>query len=85
MTDLSQMFRWNTGFVRGLAQSVLERAKVIRGSLSPQSGASEAASPARKSGAASAARKKITVKKSPKRPLKKTAKASARKSKKTNG
>jgi hypothetical protein len=30
MTDL---IRWNAGFVKGLAQSVLERAKVIRLSL----------------------------------------------------
>lgn len=33
MTDISDMIRWNAGFVRGLAQSVLERAKAIRGSL----------------------------------------------------
>lgn len=32
MTDL---IRWNAGFVKGLAQSVLERAKVIRLSLEP--------------------------------------------------
>ncbi len=35
MTDLSQMLRWNAGFVRGLAQSVLERARLIRSTLSP--------------------------------------------------
>ena len=33
MADFSQMLRWNANFVRGLAQSVLERAQVIRGSL----------------------------------------------------
>lgn len=33
MTDL---IRWNAGFVKGLAQSVLERAKVIRLSLEPE-------------------------------------------------
>lgn len=33
MTDLSQMIRWNANFVRGLAESVLNRAKVIRTSL----------------------------------------------------
>jgi hypothetical protein len=33
VTDLSQVIRWNANFVRGLAQSVLERAKVVRGSL----------------------------------------------------
>ncbi|MGE3759664.1 MAG: hypothetical protein AB7H97_17995 [Pseudobdellovibrionaceae bacterium] len=32
MTDL---IRWNAGFVKSLAQSVLERAKVIRLSLEP--------------------------------------------------
>jgi hypothetical protein len=35
MTDISQMIRWKTGFVRGLAQSVLERAKAIRSTLAP--------------------------------------------------
>jgi len=33
MTDLSEMIRWNANFVRGLAQSVLDRAKVIRSTL----------------------------------------------------
>lgn len=33
MTDLSGMIRWNANFVRGLAESVLNRAKVIRTSL----------------------------------------------------
>lgn len=33
MSELSQMIRWNTKFVRGLAQSVLERARVIRHGL----------------------------------------------------
>ncbi|NJL24494.1 MAG: hypothetical protein HC902_04555 [Calothrix sp. SM1_5_4] len=33
MTDLSGMIRWNANFVRGLAESVLTRAKVIRTSL----------------------------------------------------
>jgi hypothetical protein len=37
MTDLSQMIRWNAGFVRNLAQTVLERAKTIRTSLSTYS------------------------------------------------
>lgn len=34
MTDISDMIRWNANFVRGLAQSVLERAKSIRNSVS---------------------------------------------------
>jgi hypothetical protein len=37
MTDLTQMIRWNTNFVRGLAQSVLDRARVIRGGLTASS------------------------------------------------
>ncbi len=36
MTGIENMIRWNANFVRGLAQSVLERAKVIRGSLNPK-------------------------------------------------
>jgi len=35
MADLTQMIRWNANFVRGLAQSVLDRAKTIRTSLNP--------------------------------------------------
>lgn len=33
MTEITNVIRWNANFVRGLAQSVLERARVIRGSL----------------------------------------------------
>lgn len=33
MTDLTQVIRWNAGFVRGLAESVLNRAKSIRSTL----------------------------------------------------
>lgn len=53
MTDLSGIVRWNANFVRGLAQSVLERAKVIRTSLGPAT-----AKPVRKS-------KKVAAKKKP--------------------
>lgn len=35
MSDLSQVIRWNANFVRGLAESVLSRARAIRGSLTP--------------------------------------------------
>ncbi len=35
MADLTGVIRWNANFVRGLAQSVLDRAKVIRTSLGP--------------------------------------------------
>jgi len=33
MTGIPNVIRWNANFVRGLAQSVLERARVIRGTL----------------------------------------------------
>lgn len=33
MPEFTQMIRWNAGFVRGLAESVLARAKVIRETL----------------------------------------------------
>ena len=55
MADLSQVIRWNANFVRGLAQSVLERAKTIRGSLSP-------AASVKKSAAKKASAKKTAVK-----------------------
>lgn len=35
MTNIPNVIRWNANFVRGLAQSVLERARVIRGTLAP--------------------------------------------------
>lgn len=34
MADLTGVLRWNANFVRGLAQSVLERARNIRTTLS---------------------------------------------------
>lgn len=37
------MMRWNAGFVRGLAQGILERAKVIRGGLVSTSVGADAA------------------------------------------
>ena len=61
MTDLSGMIRWNANFVRGLAESVLNRAKVIRSSLSS---GSEAKAPLIGGG---------TKKSKPKRALKKAA------------
>jgi hypothetical protein len=36
--DVTELIRWNAGFVRGLAQSVLDRAKVIRLSLEQATG-----------------------------------------------
>lgn len=65
MADLTQVIRWNAGFLRGLAQSVLDRAKVIRSSLG--SGKTFATT-------LSAETKRITVKKAAKR---KTARAKA--------
>jgi hypothetical protein len=35
MAELSQMIRWNAGFVRGLAEGILRRAEKIRSSLKP--------------------------------------------------
>jgi len=35
MADITQMIRWNTQFVRGLAQTILNRARIIRSSLAP--------------------------------------------------
>lgn len=35
MSNIPNVIRWNANFVRGLAQSVLERARSIRGSLGP--------------------------------------------------
>ena len=46
MTELSQMIRWNTGFMRGLAESVLNRAKLIRSSLTPYASMTTTATPA---------------------------------------
>ena len=96
MTDLSQMIRWNANFVRGLAQSVLERAKVIRGSLKPSQASSTTAmedkakshtpdfSLSSKPAKSVKTSRKLTVKKAAKRPARKPA-GKASKSKKTHG
>jgi hypothetical protein len=78
MADLTQMIRWNANFVRGLAQSVLERAKTIRTSLTPYGVESAVAA---KPTAVKATAKKVTVSKAAKK-AKPTAKA--RKTKRTN-
>jgi hypothetical protein len=79
MTDLTQMIRWNANFVRGLAQSVLDRAKVIRSSLTPYTSGFEGATMAKTSGKTMT--KKVTVKKAAKKSAKKpAAKAAARSS-----
>lgn len=48
MADISGMIRWNANFVRGLAESVLNRAKVIRTSLVATTGLEAKASPSPK-------------------------------------
>ena len=80
MADLTQMIRWNANFVRGLAQSVLDRAKTIRTSLNPYGvEAAVAVKPA--TGKVTAAGRKVTVSKA----AKKTKSAGkARKTKRTN-
>ena len=85
MSDLTQMIRWNANFVRGLAQSVLDRAKVIRTSLTPYASleslpglsAVETATP-KKNG------KRATVKKAVKTAAKKITAKSVRKTKKAH-
>lgn len=82
MADLSQVIRWNANFVRGLAQSVLDRAKVIRSTLAPYTPESPLF------GASKTKAVKMTVKKAAKKSVsakKRPAKAGgARKSKKAN-
>lgn len=85
MTDLSQMIRWNANFVRGLAQSVLERAKVIRSTLTPYTSENGMVSSVLVKPVRKVMKKKLTVKKSAKKAAKKVAKAPARKSKRANG
>jgi len=73
MTDLSQVIRWNTGFIRGLAQSVLDRAKTIRSGLVGYSAAAdEAPVKLKKILKTSKAKRKTTT------PSKKTSKTRAR-------
>jgi hypothetical protein len=59
--------RWNANFVRGLAQSVLERAKVIRNGLVISSGSTET-------------KTKVTVKKAKKAASRRRRPAARRKS-----
>jgi hypothetical protein len=49
MTDISGMIRWNANFVRGLAESVLSRAKTIRTSLTKEAAEQPKKSPAKRS------------------------------------
>ena len=79
MTDITQMIRWNANFVRGLAQSVLERAKVFRSSLTPAGSESTPIFTAPKRNSS----KRLTVKKAAKKTSKKVSKP-ARKTKKAN-
>lgn len=68
MTDLTQLVRWNAGFVRGLAESVLNRAKSIRTTLTaygeePVAKSAKATTGGKKRGTA----KKATTKRTPAR------------------
>jgi hypothetical protein len=80
MADLTQMIRWNANFVRGLAQSVLERAKEIRGSLGPNTAEAPIFAATVKTGKA----KRMTVKKAPKKISAKKSSKPVRKTKKAN-
>jgi hypothetical protein len=84
MTDnISQMIRWNANFVRGLAQSVLDRAKVIRSTLEPY--ASELTTLAQsKAGKKQRPKKEMVQKAAAKKALKKVVKSSTRKTKRTH-
>ena len=61
MTDISQVIRWNTNFVRGLAQSVLERAKVIRSGLNSYSATELGAAAVKKTKATKKVKRKTTT------------------------
>lgn len=66
MAELTQLLRWNTNFVRGLAQTVLERAKSIRNSLPASAAATLPPTPkkaATRKSPATKATKVITAKK----------------------
>jgi hypothetical protein len=78
MTDFTQMIRWNANFVRGLAQSVLDRAKTIRSTLTPYG--VESAVAAKPAGKVTA--KKVTVSKAAKKS--KSTPAKSRKTKRTS-
>ena len=64
MTDLTQVIRWNAGFMRGLAESVLHRAKTIRNSLNPYASAATPVSAKPKKTSKRTITKKNTPKKS---------------------
>jgi len=81
MTDnLTQMIRWNANFVRGLAQSVLDRAKVIRSTLTPYASDVPVFTAAK---AGKTTTKRMTVKKAAKKTSKKVSKP-VRKTKKAH-
>ncbi len=74
MAELGHMLKWNADFVRGLAQVVLERARMIRSSLP---GSAAAAAPVKKAGV----KKSVRVKKAG--PTKKKAVVAPRRKAKT--
>lgn len=65
MNDLGGVLRWNAGFVRGLAQSVLDRARAIRGSL-PGAASPELVAAVKKANGPAVKKSKVT--KATKRP-----------------
>lgn len=71
---MTELIRWNAGFVRGLAQSVLDRAKVIRLSLDQAAGRKPLKKVAKKV-AKKAVKKVVSDKKT--RKIKKVKKANA--------
>jgi hypothetical protein len=80
--NISQMIRWNANFVRGLAQTVLERAKTIRSTLKPGSAADATPVFTEVKAGAKTTTKRMTVKKAVKKTTAK--KAPARKTKRTH-
>jgi hypothetical protein len=72
MTDLSHVIRWNAGFVRGLAQSVLDRAKSIRTTLTNYSDEPVVRAAGKTAGKKRTTSKKTTTKRTPSRRSKKT-------------
>lgn len=74
MTDLTQLVRWNAGFVRGLAESVLNRAKSIRTTLTAygEEPVTKAAAKTTTGGKKRSTTKKTTTKRTPARRTKRT-------------
>ena len=72
MTDLTQLVRWNAGFVRGLAESVLNRAKSIRTTLTAAAPKATTTGGKKSGTTKKTATKKTTAKRTPARRTKRT-------------